>query len=141
MRNRDLARWFWCEKAEGAELVCLWNDLHQRFYTLPHGSDFEVALSSVYDCNQRIYSARLAQGKPAQLDRVSANWPLRCVRYRPSFTTARDEAAFGEWLKTMKSRYRLVAQESYPMSLWVNDDLKCRDHVMLYEFVPIDSNM
>ena len=139
MRNRDFARWFWCDKAEGAELVCLWNDLHQRFYSPPRGAGFADALSSVYYCNQRIYSARLAQGKPAQLDRVSASRPLRCVRFRPSVTTSRDEAAFGQWLKTMKSRYRLVAQERYPMSLWVNNDLKCIDYVVLYEFVPNDS--
>jgi 4-amino-4-deoxy-L-arabinose transferase-like glycosyltransferase len=136
MRNRDLARWFWCEKAEGAELVCLQNDLHQRFYTPPNIANFSDALLSVYFCNQRIYSARLAQGRPAQLDRVSASRPLRCVRFRPAFTTSRDEAAFGQWLKTMQSRYRLVAKERYPMSLWVNNDLKCVDDVELYEFVP-----
>jgi hypothetical protein len=136
MRNRDFARWFWCEKAEGAELVCLWNDLHQRFYAPPRGSAFVDALSSVYDCNQRIYSVRHAQGKPAQLDRVSASHPLRCVRFRPSITTRRDEEAFNGWLETMKSRYRLVAQETYPLSLWVNNDLKCVDCAILYEFVP-----
>ena len=139
MRNRDFARWFWCDKAEGAELVCLLNDLHQRFCSPPRGASVADALSSVYYCNQRIYSARLAQGKPAQLDRVSASRPLRCVRFRPSATTDRDEAAFGEWLKTMQSRYRLVAQEKYPVSFWVNDDLKCIDYVELYEFVPNDS--
>ncbi len=136
MRNRDFARWFWCEKARDAELVCLWNDLHQRFYEPPHGSDFVDALSSVYDCNQRIYSARHARGEPADLDRVSASRPLRCVRFRPSTTTDRDEAAFDEWLSTMKARYRLAAKETYPLSLWVNDDLKCVDCAILYEFVP-----
>ena len=64
---------------------------------------------------------------------------MHCVRFRPSATTDRDEAAFGEWLKTMQSRYRLVAQEKYPVSFWVNDDLKCIDYVELYEFVPNDS--
>jgi 4-amino-4-deoxy-L-arabinose transferase-like glycosyltransferase len=136
VRNRDFARWFWCDKAEGAELVCLQNDLHQRFYWPSEGD----TLASVYYCNQRIYSARLASGKPAQLDRVSANRPLRCVRFRPFNTTDRDETAFGRWLNTMQSQYRLVAQERYPMSFWVNDELSCIDYVELYEFVPKDAS-
>jgi hypothetical protein len=139
MRNRDFARWFWYDKAQGAELVCLRNDLHRQFHPAPRGSDYADALASVYYCNQRIYSPRLAQGKPAQVDSISASRPLRCVRFHPAATTSGDEAAFGQWLKTMESRYRLAGQEKHPMMLWVNKDLKCVDYVELYEFVPNES--
>ena len=60
MRKRDFARWFWFDKAQDAELVCLWTDLHERFYAPPEGDD----TGFVYYCNQRIYSPRLAKGEP-----------------------------------------------------------------------------
>lgn len=138
MRNRDFARWFWVDKAEGAELVCLLNDLHERFYAIPHDTTPAEALSSVYYCNQRIYSPRLARREPVELDRVSASHPLRCVRFRPTYSTSDDEAAFNAWLKTMESRYRLVGKERYPLTFWINDKLKNIDYVELYEFVPND---
>ena len=132
MRNRDFARWFWFDKAQDAELVCLWTDLHERFYSPPEGDD----LASVYYCNQRIYSPRLAKGEPPHLDRVSKSRPLRCVRYRPANTTDRQEAAFQEWLKSQLARYDLVAQEKQPLCFWVKDQLKCTSQVEVYDFVP-----
>ena len=112
MRNRDFARWFWFDKAQDAELVCLWTDLHERFYAPPEGDD----LASVYYCNQRIYSPRLAKGEPPHLDRVSKSWPLRCVRYRPANTTDRQEAAFQEWLKSQLVRYDSSPRKSNPFA-------------------------
>ena len=137
-RNCDFARWFWFDKAQGAELVCLKNDLGQRFYRPPQGDD----LGSVYYCNQRIYFARLARGEKAQIDsvvkRVSASRPLRCVRFNPVVTTASDEAAFRQWLASFQDRYglQLVGRERHSMFHFVKNDLMGTDHVELYEFVP-----
>jgi hypothetical protein len=135
MRDRDFARWFWSDKAWDAELVCLQNDLHQRFYSPPEGDD----LASIYFCNQRIYSERLAKGEPARLERVSHTRPLRCARFRPASTTDRDEAEFGQWLKSLEPRYQLVAQERYPISFWNKGQLYYVDQVEVYGFVPVDS--
>jgi len=132
MRNRDLARWFWSDKAIDAELVCLRNDLGRRFYSPQEGDD----LASVYYCNQRIYSPRHARREPAHLDRVSQTRPLRCVRFRPTCTSPRDEAAFRDWLLGMQSTYQLVAAEKFPMSFYVYDELVYVDPVEVYEFVP-----
>jgi 4-amino-4-deoxy-L-arabinose transferase-like glycosyltransferase len=135
MRDRDFARWFWADKAWDAELVCLQNDLHRRFYSPPEGDD----LASIYFCNQRIYSDRLAKREPPRLDRVSKARPLRCARFRPACTTEADEAEFRQWLKSMESQYQLVSQEAYPISFWNRGQLYYVDQVEVYGFVPIDA--
>ena len=77
LRDRDFARWFWPEKSFHAELVCLQNDLHQRFYSPAEGDD----LASIFFCNQRIYwrrrwaaekSGACASGSPAPIRSVAS---------------------------------------------------------------------
>jgi 4-amino-4-deoxy-L-arabinose transferase-like glycosyltransferase len=134
-RNRDFARWFWADKALGAELVCVSTDLKQPVSSAPGGDD----LASVYFCNQRIYSRRIAHGLPANLDEVTQDRPLRCARFRPSAATGQDEAKFKEWLQTMEAKYRLVAREKYPLTFFVHEsELQCVDQVEMYEFVPFE---
>jgi 4-amino-4-deoxy-L-arabinose transferase-like glycosyltransferase len=130
--NRDFARWFWSDKAIDAELVCLRNDFGRRFYWPQEGDH----LASVYFCNQRIYSARHVRREPAHLHQVSATRPLRCVRFRPTCTTASDDAAFRAWLQGMQVRYQLVAEEKYPMSFCLDGQLACVNSVEVYEFIP-----
>ena len=89
-RNRDFARWFWADKALGAELVCVSTDCKQPVSSAPGGDD----LASVYFCNQRIYSRRHAQCLPPQFEQVSQDRPLRCARFRPAAATEQDEARF-----------------------------------------------
>ena len=133
MRNRDLARWFWTDKAVHAELLCLRTDLHRQFYEPLEGDD----LASIFYCNQRIYSPRHAQGKPPQLELVSATHPLRCVRFRPGYTNPGNDADFHGWLEKMERSFRLVSQESYPMTFPLhNPERLFIDQVEVYEFVP-----
>ena len=127
-RNRDFARWFWCDKAQGAELACYVNDMQGKKAT----SD----LASIYYCNERIYSGRLAKHQPLRLDLVSKDHPLGVARFRPVSATAGDDIEFLHWLESKKSEYRLVGRENFPMSFWVQRDLKCIEFVELYEFVP-----
>jgi hypothetical protein len=137
-RNRDFARWFWTDKALDAELACVASDFKQPLSAAPGGDD----LASVYFCNQRIYSRRLAHGQPPKLDAVTKDRPLRCARFRPSAATEQDEAKFQEWLRSMETKYRLVAREKYPLTFFVHEsELQYVDQVEMYEFVPNDERM
>ena len=60
-RNRDFARWFWTDKATGAELACYVQDMHGSKVTTG-------TLATIYYCNQRIYSTRLAKQEPLRLE-------------------------------------------------------------------------
>ena len=132
-RNRDFARWFWCDKAQDAELACYVHDMHG----MKAGGD----LASIYYCNQRIYSARLAKQDPVQLDRVSKNHPLRVARFHGSAVSVADETEFRHWLESKEREYRLVRRESFPMTFWIQRELKCVEDVELYEFVPLDERV
>jgi hypothetical protein len=137
MRNRDFARWFWVDKAQDAELVCLYRDLlpGRHFYSPAEGDD----LASVYFCNQEIYFPRRSTGRPADLAKVSRTHPLRCVRFRPGNTSQRDEAAFRQWLTGEQAKLELVGKESYPITFWVGRELRQCDDVEVYELVPRDA--
>ncbi len=127
-RNRDLARWFWCDKATGAELACYVQDFH--------GKKVTGDLASIYYCDERIYSARLAKGEPLRLDLVTKDHPLRVARFHPSSSKEADEAEFRDWLKSWEEKYQLVGREDFPMTFWVNQELVAVDQVEMYEFVP-----
>ena len=134
-RDRDFARWFWTEKSRDGELVCLKHDFGGRvFYCRPEGDD----LASIFYCNQRIYWPRLARGEKPQWKNISKTRPLRCVRFRPSITTPRDEEDFQAWLRaTMTARkLELVGREAYPISFWVGDEFVCVNEAEVYEFAP-----
>ncbi|MGA2031561.1 MAG: glycosyltransferase family 39 protein [Thermoguttaceae bacterium] len=137
MRNRDFARWFWFDKAIGAELVCAETDLHQKFHA-PRDCD---DIASLYYCNQRIYSPRHARREDAHLDQVSRSRPLRCACFMPAADhAAHDDAARLQWLGEMQARYRLVGKEEYPLPFFRKErELLYVDRIELYEFVPRDA--
>jgi hypothetical protein len=132
IRARDLARWFWFEMARDGELVCCKTDLGLSFSS----QGFALGQSAVYLCNQRIYSARHAQRRPPQWERISATWPLRCVQYWSS-EHPYDHAARDGWLASMRARYELVDRRTYPLSYIVGRDqcLKCVDQMEMYVFI------
>ncbi|MFV1967412.1 MAG: hypothetical protein ACC628_18435 [Pirellulaceae bacterium] len=132
-RSRDFARWLWFTEALDGELVCVRNDLGKDFAP----GTFAEGASSLYLCNQRIYSARHANGELPQMDRVSRDWPLRCVLFRSPIIPF-DEEAFDKWLDEMKTRYLLVsfARHSLPLHDRRTGDVWYTDRVELYEFVP-----
>ena len=68
---------------------------------------------------------------------VSRSRPLCCVQYRSQLRPY-DQAAFGQWLEGMKSRYELTSQTNYPhWSMAASDkDPGPLDYVELYDFVP-----
>jgi len=132
LRARSFARWFWFDKAFDAELVCLKTDWGLDFSPVT----FDAGVSSLYLCNQKIYSPRHRAGRPPNLASISAEHPLRCVMFRSSQQPF-DQHGFDSWLATMQSRYALVAHEQYPLGVFHKDrDFQGMTYVELYEFVP-----
>lgn len=132
-RYRDFARWFWNAAEFDGEAVCLKSDLDLTFSP----QSYEYGLSSLYLCNQRIYSPRHARGEAPQWDRVSAQHPLRCIQYYAS-EAPYDESAAAAWLAEMTSRYELVGRERYPCPVYDKREreLRALDYVEVYKFVP-----
>ncbi|MGA2031560.1 MAG: glycosyltransferase family 39 protein [Thermoguttaceae bacterium] len=133
LRAREFARWFWFDLAHDSELVCLETDLKQN---LSPGT-FQWGWSALYLCNQRIYSPRHARGEPPQLDRVSTDWPLRCVLFRSS-TEERDDRPLQQWLATMQTQYLLIARDKYPFPIYDKWEKGPRtvDFIETFKFIP-----
>ncbi|MBN2023688.1 MAG: glycosyltransferase family 39 protein [Pirellulales bacterium] len=133
MRFRDFARWFWFDMAHDGEVVCLNTDLGKDFSP----EEFRHGFSAMYLCNQRIYSPRHARGEPPRWDRVSADWPLRCVQFYSS-TYPLDRDGLDRWVASMRERYTLVARERLPFACFDKRETKLRAmaYVELFKFVP-----
>lgn len=133
-RYRDFARWFWQSAEYAGEAVCLKTDLGLEFAP---GTFHELGWSAMYLCNQRIYSPRHAAGTPPRWDRVSAEWPLRCVQYRAEVYRY-DQAALDRWLRAMEDKYRLISRDTFPFPVYDQKqrNLLCRDFVDIFTFVP-----
>ena len=133
LRAKEFAQWFWTDLAVDSELVCLETDLKAD---LSPGS-YEHGLSSLYLCNQRIYSPRHARGEPPRWDRVSAARPLRCVLFR-STMWERDARPLERWVEGMQRDYRLVTHDRYPAPFYDKWDRRplAVDFIEVFKFVP-----
>lgn len=133
MRARDFARWFWFTAEFEGEAVCLKTDLGLDFSP----ATYNYGLSCLYLCNQKIYSPRHARGEPPHWERISAQWPLRCVEYRGA-RQPYDHQAAAAWLESMQKRYRLVSRERFPFVHIRRPDQPPIefDYVEVYRFVP-----
>lgn len=134
LRYRDFARWFWFNMESAGEAVCLKTDLGEEFSPATY---HELGWSAMYLCNQQIYSPRHARGGAPDLDRVSDDWPLRCVEFRAQVHPY-DAAAHDAWLEKMRERYDLVSQDTYPFPCYDQRGRKllCLDAIEVYKFVP-----
>jgi len=133
-RYRDFARWFWFNMEFSGEAVCLKSDLGEEFAP---GTFHDLGWSAMYLCNQRIYSPRHARGEAPRFDRVSDEWPLRCVEFKAEVYRY-DQAAFERWLAAMQSRWDLVARDTFPFPCYDQRgrNVLCVDAVEVYKFVP-----
>ena len=137
LRARDFAQWFWFDLAHDSELVCLQTDWKAN---LAPGT-FSWGWSSLYLCNQRIYSPRHARGEPPRLDRVSAQRPLRCVLFRDTRQDP-DTTALDRWLEGMQRSYKLIARDSYAVPIygkWDAPPESIQDYIEVFKFVPLGS--
>jgi 4-amino-4-deoxy-L-arabinose transferase-like glycosyltransferase len=111
IRTRDFARWFWNELDRQGEVVCLKSDWHRDLAP----PAFEYRYSSLYWCNQRIYSPRHRRGDPPRLERVTDQRPLQCVVYH-SQANPLDAKAVAGWLAEMEPRWRLADRRQYQIT-------------------------
>ncbi len=142
LRAREFAQWFWFEMAHDSELVSCETDLKTDLSP----DKLNCGWSSLYFCNQRIYSPRHARGGQPQLHRVSADRPLRCVLYRSpkeeQESPAPDPQARQKWLNKMQAEYDLVALDTYPFAAYDKSDRRQLrdDYVEVFKFVPKDGS-
>ena len=113
LRAREFARWFWFDLSQDSELICLETDWKKD---LSPGT-YTWGWSSLYLCNQRIYSPRHARGEPPHLERVSAERPLRCVLFR-ALDQEKDGGRVDRWLAEMQRSYKLVCRDRYPVPIY-----------------------
>ena len=138
LRAREFAQWFWFEMAHQSELVSCETD----WKTDLAPDRLNCGWSSLYFCNQRIYSSRHARGEQPQLDRVSADRPLRCVLYRSpkeeQESPSPDPQTRQKWLNRMQAEYDLVALDTYPFAAYDKSDRRqlSDDYVEVFKFVP-----
>ncbi len=138
LRAREFAQWFWFELAHDSELVSCETDLQTDL--APDKRD--CGWSSLYFCNQRIYSPRHARGEQPQWNRVSVERPLRCVLYRSPKEERESPSADPEtrqrWLEKMEAEYDLVAHDTYPFAAYDKSDRRriSDDYVEVFKFVP-----
>ena len=142
LRAREFAQWFWFEMAHQSELVSCETDWNTDFAP----DRLNCGWSSLYFCNQRIYSPRHAHGEQPQLDRVSTNRPLHCVLYRSPKeereSPSPDPQARQKWLNKMQANYDLVALDTYPFAAFDKSDRRqlSDDYVEVFKFVPKDGS-
>jgi hypothetical protein len=138
LRAREFAQWFWFELAHDSELVSCETDLK----TDMSPDKLNCGWSSLYFCNQRIYSPRHARCEQPQLGRVTADRPLRCVLYRSpreeQESPPPDPQTRQRWLEKMQADYDLVTHDTYPFAAYDKSDRRqiSDDYVEVFKFVP-----
>ena len=147
LRAREFAQWCWVEMAHQSELVSCETDLKTDLAP----DKLNCGWSSLYFCNQRIYSPRHARGEKPQWERVSVDRPLRCVLYRSpkeeqesstaTGTWCPDPQARQRWLEKMQADYDLVGHDTYPFAAYDKSDRRqiSDDYVEVFKFIPITS--
>lgn len=133
LRARAFAEWFWPNAGFDAEVVCVKSDLGENFCPEMYR---ELSWVAMYECNRRIHAPRTAGSIADRLARVSDAHPLRCVVYRdPRYEF--DQAAFDHWLDDMRTRYQLIATETFAFPrLGKSQDLRTVDYLDEYKFIP-----
>ena len=115
LRAREFAQWFWFEMSHQSELVSCETDLKTDLSP----DKLNCGWSSLYFCNQRIYSPRHARGALPQLGQVSVDRPLRCVLYRSpkeeQESPPPDPQVRQRWLEKMQADYDLVGARHLPL--------------------------
>jgi hypothetical protein len=138
LRAREFAQWFWSTQAHDNELASCELDL---------GTDMSpqkrnCGWSSLYLCNQRIYSPRLSHGETVCWDAVTPERPLRCVMYRSPKeereSPSADPLAYMHWLDRMQAQYDLVGHDRMAFAALDKSDRQpiSDDYVEMFKFVP-----
>ncbi len=145
LRAREFAQWFWFELAHDGELVSCETDMK----TDMSPDKLNCGWSSLYFCNQRIYSPRHARGERPQWSNISSTRPLRCVLYRSPIeereSPAPDPQARQRWLDAMQTErnLELVAYDTYPFAAYDKSEgqKKADDYIEVFKFLPKGANI
>jgi len=138
LRAREFAQWFWFELPQMSEVASCETDMGMG----PVSSRVNCGWSSLYFCNQRIYSPRHARGEKPDLAHVSAERPLRCVLYRSPQEERQsppaDPLARPRWLEKMQADYALAGYDTYPFAAYDKSDRRRigDDYLEVFTFVP-----
>ncbi|QEH34683.1 hypothetical protein OJF2_32240 [Aquisphaera giovannonii] len=133
LESRALARRFWAEESEGAEVACARTDLRLPLDPLRWEADRAV----MYLCHQAIYSPRHAAGIRPRLDRVGAKHPLRVVVFNETPTEA---AAVPRWLRAAGGRFQLRARREHRLDLEFRRGRRVSgDRYVVYDLVPSEA--
>ena len=132
-RARAFARAFWVGTHFAEEVCCLQSDQGLDFVPDQHR---ELSWSAHFRCNRAIEVSR-ASLRPADLNRVSATRPLRCVLYHDARYEL-DQLGLDAWLEEMKQDYELIAHESVPFPRFAKNErrLVTMEYIDSYKFVP-----
>ncbi|WP_010588152.1 ArnT family glycosyltransferase [Schlesneria paludicola] len=134
-RARAFAQSFWAGAHYAEEVVCVESDLG---FNLVPDQHRELSWCAHFICNRAIEVSR-ASLRPADVTKVSATRPLRCVLYRDARYSL-DQDILNQWLADMQQDYELVAHESVPFPRMAKNDrsLITMEHVDSYKFIPRD---
>jgi hypothetical protein len=131
VRTRDFARWFWSEYAPHGEVVCLKSDIGLPF----RPKLWRVGMSAVYLFHQRMYSDRVRNRRPVNLDpdHHSESHPLLLVAFDhlPTYSPG-----YQQWLGAVSRRYELRRTETYVIQPGKPEEDWLRDAYVVLEFVP-----
>jgi hypothetical protein len=132
-RARAFAQSFWPGTHHFEEVACIKSDLGLDLVPDQH---HELSWSAQYLCNRAIEMNRSSL-RAADVDRVSATRPLRCVLYRDSRYEIAKPAMEG-WMAQMLQHYELTSHESIPFARMGKDDrrLLAIEYIDSYRFVP-----
>ena len=133
--RRESSRTFWTQLYQNGEVICLQPDPQQRF-----AAENAEKTSALYLCDRRIYSPPDAADRAPRLDRVTADRPLRCVRFCSPLLHY-DEPAFADWLEAMNAQYQCIGfdQTEFDHHWLADGTVLYVNYVQVYSFIPRQS--
>lgn len=141
LRAREFARWFWFVAAHDSEVIFCDTDLQTDL--MPE--KLNCGYSSLYFCNQRIYSPRrVGRIEPAGPEGEEKR-PRRYVFYysprEEGDGPSANSRAKQRLLDEMPAGYNLVSRERYPFPAYDKSDRKalCEDYIEIFKFEPCGS--
>jgi hypothetical protein len=129
-QQREFARMFWAQQAQGAQVACAHLD-----YGIDHAAGWN-GRRAWYLCNQVIYSpSRRTRDRPGGRT-ISRDLPLRCVL----FDKSPQSPAVQDWLALMEVSYMLRKTTTIDPRVTFGEGIPATEHWLVYEFVPRSSS-
>jgi hypothetical protein len=126
--SRDFARWFWPSR-EG--VACAKSDLGRGF----NARNWSLFRSSLYLCNQKIYSPRHRDGIAFDPTAPALDRPWRCVLYNE---WPENDPACAAWVASLHDRFEVADSETFTINpqTFHDDGTDVGDRYTVLTFVP-----